>query len=465
MEGNSLRSIPSVHELLDAPQLAPWLARVPRRLVVAAVREVLADHRRQLNNGHPEASLKTVPKLLRQVTEQLELRETIRLEPVINATGIIVHTGLGRAPLADAAADAMHAAAPSYVALEIDPITGLRIDRTRIVCHSLCELTGAAAACVVNNNAAALVLTLASLAGGRDVVISRGELIEIGGGFRLPEMMAAAGVRLVEVGTTNKTHRRDYERAIGASTGAVLKVHPSNFQMTGFVESVSIAELATLAHSRDLPLIHDIGSGALHDLSHFGLQDEPIARASIDAGADVVLFSGDKLLGGPQAGLIVGDLERIRQIGQHPLMRAMRVDKTVLAALAATLQLHRDADFSLRNVPVLAMMSTPLSDIRQRADAVVQALADAPGIASASAVDTLAHMGGGSLPRQGINSAAVQIRPASISAAELARRLRTGRPAVFPRIEKEHVLLDMRTVFPSQVEALSQAIRNCTISL
>jgi len=457
MPHNRYRAIPAVHEIVNAIPLEAWRTRLPREQIVSTARKVIEMLREELTMPENGCNIRTVNDLATQVAMQLDMTEATWLRSVINATGIIIHTGLGRAPLAQAAVEALLAASQAYVPLEINLQDGRRGDRLRGVRELLCDLTGAEAATVVNNNAAGLVIALACLARDREVIVSRGELIEIGGEFRLPEIMAASGTRLREVGTTNKTKLADYESAISESTGAILKVHPSNFQQSGFVESVTITVLAKLAKSRGLPLIHDIGSGALVDLVEYGLQHEPVASESITSGSNIVLFSGDKLLGGPQAGIVVGNREWIQQVERHPLMRALRVDKLIIAALRATLQLHLDKDRRKRHIPVICMMTTSLDELMRRAKAVVQQLVSLNQIA-VEAIESTAYMGGGALPRQGIASAALRVRPLHCTEADFALRLRAGSPPVVPHIQHGAVLLDMRTVFPADDDKLVAAI-------
>jgi L-seryl-tRNA(Ser) seleniumtransferase len=322
----------------------------------------------------------------------------------------------------------------------------------------VCRLTGAESATAVNNNAAATVIVLRTVAQGKEVVISRGQLIEIGGSFRIPEIMAVSGAVLREVGTTNITRLADYERAIGPNTGALLQVHSSNYRISGFTRSVPLADLAALGKKHRLPVIDDIGSGALVDFARFGFRDEPVARAGIAAGADLVLFSGDKLLGGPQAGIIAGRKEWVQKIEKDPLMRAFRLDKMTLAALEATLRLYLNEERALRDVPVLRMLGTPLEDLRQRAEGLAARLRNVSGLAARAAED-VAYVGGGSLPDQAMKTWVVEVEAAGRSDADLAYRLRTGTPAVVGRLRDGKLVLDVRTVFPHQEAPLAEAVR------
>ncbi|MDP6719586.1 MAG: L-seryl-tRNA(Sec) selenium transferase, partial [Pirellulaceae bacterium] len=341
---NPLRNIPSVNELLEIPPLCGMVDRVSHSVVVSGVRTFLSDFRDEVQTAASEFKVPTATELAERIAEWIVKDETPSLRPVINATGILLHTGLGRAPLAGEAIQAMSEVAAGYSSVEVDLATGERSQRVLAVESLLTKLTGAEAAVVTNNNAAATLLTLTTLAAGREVIVSRGQLIEIGGSFRLPDVMTASGARLREVGTTNKTRLADYEQAIGEETAALMNVHTSNYRVVGFTEEVTTTELVKLGRDHKLPVIDDIGSGALLDLTKYGINEEPIAPESIKAGADAVLFSGDKLLGGPQCGIIVGRRSVIDQIAEHPMMRAMRVDKLTLAALAATLRLYRDPE-------------------------------------------------------------------------------------------------------------------------
>jgi L-seryl-tRNA(Ser) seleniumtransferase len=453
---DNLRLLPAVERVLNIPEVARICTQFGRTTVTAWVRNVLNE----LRNGNSDkldndaASIeKTVVERLGEVAQSAAAQ---RLRKVINGTGIMIHTNLGRAPLAHAAINAIRAAAAS-TNLEVDLATGQRGRRGAMV-EELCrEITGAEAALIVNNCAAATLLTLQTLAAGRQVVISRGQLIEIGGSFRLPDVFRQAGVELREVGTTNRTRLADYTEAIGPDTAALLRVHPSNYRITGFCESVAIAELAKLGHTHQLPVIDDVGSGCLYNLSRFGLPDEPIVSESLKAGADLVLFSGDKLLGGPQCGVIVGRSEILERLGRNPLARALRVDKLTLAALQATLEIHR-AGRAFEEIPVLCQLAAPADDVRRRADALVKRLQPPSSAAETISVQPVSSAsGGGALPEQSLPSWALAIE--GDNAAELSKRLRTGEPAVFGRIQDQRVLIDLRTVQLADDELLISRLR------
>jgi L-seryl-tRNA(Ser) seleniumtransferase len=420
--GDPRRALPSVDAALADPDVAELLAHNPRGHVVDAVRAALADRRHR--RAGPDGLAADVRAALRP-----------SLRRAINATGVVLHTNLGRAPLADEAIAAATAAA-GYGTLEWDPATGERGSRHGHVVAHLEALTGAEAACVANTNAGAVLLALVALASGKEVVVSRGQLVEIGGGFRVPEVLAASGCRLVEVGTTNKTRLADYDRAIGPDTAAILRVHPSNFRVVGFTEEADLPGLVALARDRGLAVIDDLGSGALTDDAVY--RDEPDVRSSVAAGVDVACFSGDKLLGGPQAGILVGTVEAIRRCKGHPLMRALRPDKLTVAALETTLALHRDPASALERIPTLRMLSTPPQELRARAEALAAAV-------GGEVVPTVGRVGGGSLPLAEIESYAVAL-PAPDGPDAAAARLRDLDPSVVARVTDGQVLIDVLTL-------------------
>ncbi len=444
----ALRDLPAVDALLGAAAGQALCAQYGRAATLQALRATLEGARADIRAGDGPAPTRAC--LLERANTKLARRFRPGLRPVINASGVILHTNLGRAPLAPAALEAMAAVGGHYSTLEYDLERGARGSRLKHCEQALCALTGAEAALVVNNNAAALVLTLASLAPGREVIISRGQLIEIGGGFRVPEVMASAGSRLVEVGTTNRTRLADYERAIRPETALLMRAHASNFRMTGFTEEVALAHLAQLAHDRGLLLVDDLGSGALLDTAAFGLLHEPTVQESVAAGADLVAFSGDKLTGGPQAGIIVGRAGPLALLKRHPLARALRADKLCLAGLAATLELWLRGQ-ALTQVPVWRMIARELQELREVADAWAQRLGGAV-VAGESAV------GGGSLPGATL--------PTWLLALEVAQpddtlaRLRAAEPPVIARIADGRVLLDPRTVLPGEEDSLLAALED-----
>jgi L-seryl-tRNA(Ser) seleniumtransferase len=406
-------------------------------------------------SGSEKVSAQTVlaraARLLTQATQP-------RLRAAINATGILLHTGLGRAVFPGSVVDSMLAELKGYSTLAVDRESGERIERDELVEGILTELTGAEAATVVNNNAAATMLVLAALAAQKEVIVSRGQLIEIGGSFRLPEVMSQSQARLVEVGATNRTHLKDYHKAITAETAALMRVHPSNYRVVGFTSEVALRELAELAHERGLIMIDDLGAGALLGLEQFGLPHEPTVRESIEAGADVVLFSGDKLIGGSQAGVIVGRKDLIERLRKHPLMRAMRVDKTCLMVLERTLHLFRDPNLLRHEHPLYQMICTSLGALRGRANSLTEAVAKVAPTAVLATEPGSAYLGSGSMPTEAILSIVVSVAIPGVSASELARRLRLDEACVFGRIENDVVRLDMRTLTDDQLTAVAAAL-------
>lgn len=450
-----LRLLPAVERVLNLPPIVSLCAEHGRGTVTGWVRQTLHDFRCGAAGALSSIATEIEARVVQMVTELAEASTLQRLRKVINGTGVILHTNLGRAPLAPAAIEAMIEAAAA-TNLEVDLTTGRRGRRAAAV-ETLCrEVTGAEAALVVNNCAAATLLTLQTIAAGRRVIISRGQLIEIGGSFRLPDVFQQAGVTLHEVGTTNRTRLADYAQAIGPDTAALLRVHPSNYRISGFCESVAINELAVLGKKHQLPAIDDVGSGCLYDLSGYGLPDEPIVRESLQAGADLVLFSGDKLLGGPQCGVIVGRADLVARLRSNPLARALRVDKVTLAALQATLEIHR-AGRAFRDVPVLRQLSLSADELHTRGTqllAQLQAATSAPEVFSLQSV--MSAPGGGTLPDQTLPSWAVAVN--SANANELSQRLRLGTPAVFARVQEGLTLIDLRTVNPDDDATLVRCL-------
>lgn len=453
MNQKLLRQIPKVDELMKQPVLQQLCAAVPAQKVTEAVRQILDGLRSSILNGSIE-ELPSVEELCCQVISTANKKAEYSLRKVINATGIILHTNLGRACISERAAAAACEVAQSYSTLEYSLEAGRRGTRYSHVEELLCRLTGAESALVVNNNAAAVLLILSDMAQGGQVITSRGELVEIGGSFRVPDIMEACGAELKEVGTTNKTHLWDYDRAITEKTRALMKVHTSNYRIVGFSETPTLPELVDLGHSRGLPVIEDLGSGCLVDLQQFGIYGEPTVQDSVRAGVDVVSFSGDKLLGGPQAGIIVGKKSIVDKLKKHPLTRAMRVDKMTLAALEATL---RSYDAGLVNeIPTIAMLSATPAFLRGRADQLCQRMLGA-GIA-AEVVATEGQVGGGSIPTQMLPSFAVAVQPAGVNLDRLESNLRQGSPAIIGRINHDRFLLDVRTLREDDYDAIVKAV-------
>ncbi len=456
------RGLPSVSRLLAEPEVAAVLAGAPRAVQVRAVRDAVGAARRA-----PDVAPRDAGAWARSVAEALRLAMRPTLRRCINATGVVLHTNLGRAPLAEAACRAILDFAPGYSTLEYDSERGARGDRHVHCAGLLVTLTGAAAAMVVNNAASALLLALSTAAAGGDVIVSRGELIEIGGGFRIPEILETSGAHLVEVGTTNRTRLADYERAIAALRRAgaaprgakrplaILKVHRSNFRQEGFVAEAALAELVALGRTRRVPVIYDLGGGLMLDLAGDGLAGEPTLPAAARSGATAVAASGDKLLGGPQAGILVGATAFVARCRSNPLARAVRADKLTLGALAATLALYQDPRDARREIPVLRMLTAPLQALEARAAALAGRL---PPAAQAVVRPTRAAVGGGAFPGIELPSAGVELAPARLRAATVAERLRQADPPVVAVVTAGRVALDVRTILPEDESAVVAAV-------
>ena len=449
MAGDLLRELPGVDRLLAHERAHALLARFSRAYVLQQCRDVLDELRAEIRNGHAvavgglgEASI------LARIEDRIGAARELGLTRVVNATGTVLHTNLGRALLAKEATDAVCRASAAAVNLEYDLVRGERGRREQVIEELLVDLTGAEAATVVNNNAAAVLLALNTLARGKEVVVSRGELIEIGGAFRIPDIMERSGAILKEVGTTNRTHPADYERAITERTGLLLKVHTSNYRIVGFVAEVSLTELVAIGKRRGVPVMEDLGSGALVDLSQYGLPKEPVVAERISLGADVVTFSGDKLLGGPQAGLVVGTATCLNQLSSNPLHRALRCGKLTIAALEATLKLYREsADFAAR-IPTLQAFVRPLAEMETIGRRVIPALNDVlgPGF-HASLEDGMSQVGSGALPTEELPTKVVAVTHDRLEAHRIAERFRGARPPIIGRVKDDRFLLDLRTIF------------------
>jgi L-seryl-tRNA(Ser) seleniumtransferase len=457
----SLRQIPSVHEILESPQFADIRRQFPREEIVQVIRTHLELVRQLLKK---DATLLDGSKVIDYVKSQFAVSYRREYRPVINATGIVLHTNLGRAPLAEQAAKAVYEVARHYTNLEMDLRTGQRSSRQELVRKLLVELTGAESATVVNNCAAATILVLRSLAKDREVIVSRGQLIEIGGSFRIPEIMAVSGAILREVGTTNITRLKDYELAITPATAALMRIHTSNYRVQGFTAIVGLEELVALARRQQIRVIDDVGSGLLFDLPGVSLSGEPRVKESLARGADVVLCSGDKLLGGPQAGLIFGKKSLIERMESDPLMRAFRVDKMTLAALHTTLRMYRSPSFVVESIPIFRMISAPADRLKARAEQLAQRLSSIPGI-SVEVQEDVSYVGGGSLPEEEIPTWIVSLRCDWAGDSELSQRLRLGKPAVVGRLREGRLVLDLRTIFPEQEQDVVDAIRVAVESL
>ncbi len=519
---DTFRTIPSVHKLLESPEISQLLDIYPRHLIVDTIREILENIRQLLTKkantsqytheqvttvnstipsfpkGEPgeinkreseeinekgqrevceeeeckEKDLiqsqipELTPKKLSQLVRQIIYRKLSGIEHAINATGVILHTGLGRAPLADEAKTLVQNAAKGFCTLEIEKFSGKRGSRYHSIERLICMITGAESALVVNNNAAAVLLALDTMARGKEVIISRSQLVEIGGSFRMPDVMSKGGVTLVEVGTTNKTYPGDYRDAITDRTGLILKVHQSNFKIVGFTDTVSLKDLVSLGQMYNIPVMYDLGSGALIDFGKFGLPHEPTVQESVRAGVDVVMFSTDKLLGGPQGGLIAGKKKWIDLLKKNPLTRALRVGKLTIAALEATLKLYLEEHLAFKRIPVLRMILMPLEAVEERCRRLIHKVSpETKASFDISVVDGISEMGGGALPGEGILSRLVSLIPKKISVEELAAQLRSYTPPIFARIENNHVLLDMRTLYDdAEIDIIVTALEKISSS-
>jgi L-seryl-tRNA(Ser) seleniumtransferase len=454
------RRIPSVDILLQSDEMQRWATTVPRLILVDAVRGAVEDTRGFIARGAcgvaDEAAIRNF--ILTRADERLRRAAGPYFRRAINATGIILHTGLGRAALPARALAQINEQLAGYSVLQVDTDTGKRSRRDERIEWLLRHLTGCEAATVVNNNAAATMLVLGAVAAGKEVIVSRGQLVEIGGSFRLPDVMAASGAKMVEVGTTNKTHARDYEKAITENTAAILRVHPSNYKIVGFTAEVPLAELAEIAHSRNLTLIDDVGAGALLDFSRFGFTDQTTLPDSVRGGADLITCSADKLIGGPQGGIILGKAALIEKVRKNPLARIVRVGKMTLAALEATLSLFLDEATALSEVPTLAMLSRDLAQVREAADRIAQQITELARGATIMTLDGQSEMGSGSLPAQPIPTRLVSVTSDHMTPDELAARLRRREPPVFARIQEDRVLIDPRTLLDGEEEIVIEAV-------
>ena len=450
------RKIPKVDVILAHPGAQPLIAESGREFFTTCLDEVFDGIRARMKQG--QTAEVDVTAILAAVRERLAARRAPRLCRVVNATGVILHTGLGRAVLPKAALDAIASEQKGYSLLEVERASGERSIRETHVVELIRTLTGAEAATVVNNNAGATLLALAALAKDREVITSRGQLVEIGGSFRIPDVMKQSGAALVEVGTTNKTYLSDYEGAITERTALLMRVHTSNYRIVGFTHVPSLAELVELGRKKGVAVMDDLGSGAFIDLSPFGVADEPDVQSSVKAGADVITFSGDKLLGGPQAGLIVGKKDVVGRIRKHPLFRALRVDKLKLTALEATLKLYLDHDKLFQELPTLRMISMSLDECEKRALTLAAKLKGIPGLALEIRDDS-SEFGGGSVPTQQIPTKVVALQPSTMSLETLASRLRAGTPCIFCRVQRERVLLDVRTLQAGEDDEIAASLR------
>jgi L-seryl-tRNA(Ser) seleniumtransferase len=451
-----LSGLPSVDELLKSPSGFQWLAEFPRKIVVEAIRTVVAARREAILAG--KAADLSLDAMDGDIQEQLRIFSSFSLRRVINATGIVIHTNLGRSVLSERILENVVNVAAGYSNLEYDLAVGRRGQRHIHTQRMLSEITGAEDALIVNNNAAAVLLCLNSIAKGREVIVSRGELVEIGGSFRVPDVMSASGACLREVGTTNKTHLHDYSNAVSENTALLLKVHQSNYRITGFTRDVTIKELLDLGRQHDLPVMYDLGSGCLLDLRPYGIHDEPSVYELLKTGVDVLTFSGDKLLGGPQGGLIVGKKKYLDTIRKNPMARAVRVDKFTIAAFEATLMEYLDPENAKRTIPTLQMLLQPPEEVRKRARKIASGLKRLIVQEKIEVVRDTSKAGGGSLPAAEFATFAVSIKPARLSLNELDERLRSCSPPVIGRIRENALLLDARTIRNHEVKTIVKAV-------
>lgn len=457
------RSIPKVDVILENDAIQASIQAFGREIVVDAIRMEMDALRKYIGTCESEEAAKdAIANVVASIVVRAEKMLMPNMKKVINATGTILHTNLGRAPISPKHMEHIAEIATGYSNLEYNLEAGKRGERYSHFEELLCKITGAEAAMAVNNNAAAVMLVLSSIGKGGEVIVSRGELVEIGGKFRIPDVMVQSGATLVEIGTTNKTHYSDYEDAITENTAALLKVHTSNYRIVGFTESVGIDELAPLAKAHDIPVIEDLGSGVLIDLSKYGITYEPTVQDSIQAGADVVSFSGDKLLGGPQAGIIIGKKKYIDKMKKNPLTRALRIDKFTAATLEVVLQEYLSEERAVKNLPVLQMITKSQDEIRQEAEQLKQFLLELGLDAEIGITDCESQIGGGSLPLERIPSKAVTIKPRTISTAELEERMRFLSVPIIPRTVNDMILLDVRTIGVQNFEAFRQ-LKECNI--
>ncbi len=452
----ALSGIPSVDELLKSPQGTQWVFAFPRKIVIQSIRTVLESVRSKILAGQTsDISLATISACIEAEIKKLS---SYSLLPLINATGIVLHTNLGRAVLSEKALENIYVTGRGYSNVEYDLETGKRGKRHVHTRGLLRQITGAEDALIVNNNAAAVLLCLNTMAKDREVIVSRSELVEIGGSFRVPDVMTASNAVLREVGTTNKTHLHDYSNALNDSTALLLKVHQSNYQIIGFTAEVRIDELVLLGRKHKVPVMFDLGSGCLVDLKPYGIHSEPTVQEIIKAGVDLVSFSGDKLLGGPQGGIIVGKKKYIDRIQKNPLARALRVDKMTIAAFEATLMAYMDPAGAKHTIPVLQMLLQSSDEIKQRAKKIASALKKTAKTTDISVIPDMSKAGGGSLPDKEFQTFAVQIRPGMISVNELEKRLRHASPPVIARIRGNAMLIDARTIRPHEIKDLVRVV-------
>ncbi len=452
-----LCALPKIDEALAG--LADKMVSIPAQLAKIAVRQCINTERQRILKGDPDCTFLSREQWDARLLEAITIKNRMNLRRIINGTGVVIHTNLGRSVLSAPIVEAIQQAGAHYTNLEYDLVSGKRGSRYSLVEEIICDLTGAEAALVVNNNAAAVLLALDTLANGKEVIVSRGQLVEIGGSFRIPDVIAKSGAHLVEVGATNRTHLADYEKVISEATALLLKVHTSNFRVIGFTSEVSAEELVALARIKGLPVMEDLGSGCLVDLSSFGLPKEPTVQEIVKSGVDVITFSGDKLLGGPQAGLIVGKKEFIDRIKRNPLNRALRIDKFTLASLEAVLRLYYDIDQALINIPTLKMLTQPVALIKKRAKRLMLKIpASIQASCAMSLMPTISRVGGGAMPEHGLTSWAVAFRPVHMPISAMEKGLRKLAIPIIGKVEDDSLLLDMRTIDDKEIAELATSL-------
>ncbi|MBU5677732.1 L-seryl-tRNA(Sec) selenium transferase [Alkaliphilus sp. MSJ-5] len=460
-KGKILSTLPSVDELLNHKEILTLVQEVPRRVVVNEIRRSIENYRKKILQID-ETSLNTfkidIEEIIYNIISNSHKFMRMNLREVINGTGTVLHTNLGRSLLSNTIKDEIWDIASGYSTLEIDVSTGKRGSRYSHVTEIIKFLTGAEDALVVNNNAAAVMLVLSTMAKNKEVIVSRGELVEIGGSFRVPDVMEQSGAKLVDIGTTNKTHLWDYENAIGENTAAFLKVHTSNYKILGFTDSVSVKDLVDLGKKNNVPVIEDLGSGVLVDLQKYGLTHEPTVQESVAAGADIVTFSGDKLLGGPQAGIIVGKKCFIDKMKKNPLTRAFRIDKLTMAALEATLKLYLDEENAIKNIPTLRMLTESLDSIKKRTNVLYEMISSKGLDLEVNISSDYSEVGGGSLPLEKLPTCTLTLKSKSISVSQLENKLRKYSRPIFTRVQDDRVIIDLRTIKQEQYEIIVQAL-------
>ncbi|KAB3533106.1 L-seryl-tRNA(Sec) selenium transferase [Alkaliphilus serpentinus] len=457
-----LRNLPSVDELLYDEEIKEILNRIPRRVVVENVRRVIQETREKilkLKDSHLTDFNVDKENMITEILIKANRFMEMNLKEVINATGVVLHTNLGRSLLVDDMMEDLWSVASGYSTLEINVDTGKRGSRYSHVEELIKFITGAEDCLVVNNNAAAVMLVLSTMAKGKEVIVSRGELVEIGGSFRIPEVMEQSGAKLVDVGATNKTHLRDYEGAIGENTAALMKVHTSNYRILGFTEEIGLKDMVELGKRRNLPVIEDLGSGVLIDLSKYGLAHEPTVQESVNAGVDVITFSGDKLLGGPQAGIIIGKRKWIEKMKKNPLTRAFRVDKLTMVALEATLRYYLDEEMAVKTIPTLRMITEGVDTIRERAEKLMNLITSMKLPLYIDCREDYSQVGGGSLPLEKLPTRILTIKAHNISTPQLEEGLRRSKKPIFTRITEDLVIIDLRTIKERDFEDICQGLK------